>query len=153
MLNVACIMGRLTADPELRHTPNNVPVVRFTLAVDRPVRAGAEKQADFIDVTAWNKTAEFVSRYFHKGQLVAVDGSIRTGSYEKDGIRRKTFEIWANNVHFAEPKSARSNDGYQSGYNNDGGYSQRQDNAPATSYSTGNTDAFEEIPTDDDLPF
>lgn len=148
MLNVACIMGRLTADPELRHTPNNVPVVRFTLAVDRVVKAGAEKQADFIDITAWNKTAEFVSRYFHKGQLVAVDGSIRTGSYEKDGIKRRTFEIWANNVHFAEPKSARSNDGY----NNDSGYS-RQDNAPATSYSTGNTDAFEEIPTDDDLPF
>lgn len=152
MLNVACIMGRLTADPELRYTPNNIAVTRFTLAVDRPVKAGAEKQTDFIDVTAWRYTAEFVCKYFRKGQLVAVDGSIRTGSYEKDGVKRRTFEIVANNCHFAEPKSARSNDGYQGSYNNDNGYS-RQDNAPATSYSTGNTDAFEEIPTDDDLPF
>ena len=154
MLNVACIMGRLTADPELRYTQGNTAVVRITLACNRPTRTGSEEQTEFIDVTAWGKTAEFVSRYFHKGQLVAVDGSIRTGSYtDKQGIKRRTFEIWANNCHFAEPKSARSNDNnnYQGGYN-DSGYS-RQDNAPATSYSTGNTDAFEEIPTDDDLPF
>ena len=154
MLNVACIMGRLTADPELRYTQGNTAVVRITLACNRPTRTGSEEQTDFIDVTAWGKTAEFVSRYFHKGQLVAVDGSIRTGSYtDKQGIKRRTFEIWAINCHFAEPKSARSNDNnnYQGGYN-DSGYS-RQDNAPATSYSTGNTDAFEEIPTDDDLPF
>lgn len=154
MLNVACIMGRLTADPELRYTQGNTAVVRITLACNRPTRTGSEEQTDFIDVTAWGKTAEFVSRYFHKGQLVAVDGSIRTGSYtDKQGIKRRTFEIWANNCHFAEPKSVRSNDNnnYQGGYN-DSGYS-RQDNAPATSYSTGNTDAFEEIPTDDDLPF
>ncbi len=154
MLNVACIMGRLTADPELRYTQGNTAVVRITLACNRPTRTGSEEQTDFIDVTAWGKTAEFVSRYFHKGQLVAVDGSIRTGSYtDKQGIKRRTFEIWANNCHFAEPKSARSNDNnnYQGGYN-DSGYS-RQDNAPATSYSIGNTDAFEEIPTDDDLPF
>lgn len=154
MLNVACIMGRLTADPELRYTAGNTAVVRITLACNRPVRSGTESQTDFIDVTAWGKTAEFVSRYFHKGQLVAVDGSIRTGSYtDKQGVKRRTFEIWANNVHFAEPKSARSNDGYQGGYNDDGGYAPRQDNAPATSYSTGNTEAFEEIPSDDDLPF
>lgn len=153
MLNIACIMGRLTADPELRHTADDKAVVRFTLACNRPTRAGAESQADFIDITAWGKTAEFVSRYFHKGQLVAVDGTIRTGSYtDKQGVKRRTFEIWANNVHFAEAKSAHSNDGYQNGGYNDSGYS-RQDNAPATSYSTGNTDAFQEIPTDDDLPF
>ena len=76
MLNVACIMGRLTADPELRYTQGNTAVVRITLACNRPTRAGSEEQTDFIDVTAWGKTAEFVSRYFHKGQLVAVDGSI-----------------------------------------------------------------------------
>lgn len=153
MLNVACIMGRLTADPELRYTQGNTAVVRITLACNRPTRTGSEEQTDFIDVTAWGKTAEFVSRYFHKGQLVAVDGSIRTGSYtDKQGIKRRTFEIWANNCHFAEPKSARSNDNnYQGGYN-DSGYS-RQDNASATSYSTGNANAFEEIPADDDLPF
>ncbi len=153
MLNVACVMGRLTADPELRYTQGNTAVVRITLACNRPVRSGVEEQTDFIDVTAWGKTAEFVSRYFHKGQLVAVDGSIRTGSYtDKQGVKRKTFEIWANNVHFAEPKSSRSNNGDQGGYNDNDGYASRQDNAPATPYS-GNTDSFQEIPTDDDLPF
>lgn len=149
MLNIACIMGRLTADPELRHTPNDIAVVRFTLAVNRPRRAGAEEQTDFINVTAWRQTAEFVSRYFRKGQLVAVDGSIRTGSYtDKDGNNRRTFEIVANNVHFAESK--------RDSYSNDGGYNapvSRQDTAPATSYSTGDTGDFEEIPSDDDLPF
>ena len=153
MLNVACVMGRLTADPELRYTQGNTAVVRITLACSRPTRAGAEEQTDFIDVTAWGKTAEFVSRYFHKGQLVAVDGSIRTGSYtDKQGIKRRTFEIWANNCHFAEPKLARSNDNnYQDGYNNNEYLG--QDNASATSYSTGNANAFEEIPADDDLSF
>lgn len=126
MLNIACIMGRLTADPELRYTPNNIAVTKFTLAVDRPVKSGAEKQTDFIDVTAWRYTAEFVCKYFRKGQLVAVDGSVRTGFYEKDGVKRKTFEIVANNCHFAEKKSE--------------------------SYSEAAVD-FEEIPTDDDLPF
>ncbi len=152
MLNVACIMGRLTADPELRYTQGNTAVVRITLACNRPVKSGAEEQTDFIDVTAWGKTAEFVSRYFRKGQLVAVDGSIRTGSYtDKQGVRRKTFEIWANNVHFAEPKSSRS--GGNQGANDSGDFAERQDNAPAESYLTGDTESFREIPTDDDLPF
>lgn len=119
-------MGRLTADPELRYTPNNIAVTKFTLAVDGPVKSGAEKQTDFIDVTAWRYTAEFVCKYFRKGQLVAVDGSVRTGFYEKDGVKRKTFEIVANNCHFAEKKSE--------------------------SHSEVAVD-FEEIPTDDDLPF
>ena len=142
MLNVTCVMGRLTADPELRYTQGNTAVVRITLACNRPTRAGAEEQTDFIDVTAWGKTAEFVSKYFSKGQLIAVDGSIRTGSYtDKQGIKRRTFEIWANNCHFAEPKSARSNDNnYQDGYNNNEYLGQV--NASATSYSTGNANAF-----------
>ena len=70
MLNVACIMGRLTADPELRYTQGGTAVARIALACNRPTRAGAEEQTDFIDVTAWGKTAEFVSRYFHKGQCL-----------------------------------------------------------------------------------
>ena len=141
MLNIACIMGRLTAEPELRYTSNDKAVVRITLACNRPAKAGEESQADFIDVTAWNKTAEFVSKYFHKGQLVAVDGSIRTGSYEKDGIRCKTFEIWANNVHFAEAKKSdrENNNNAPAKQNRNNGYSQ-------------STEGFEEIPTDD-LPF
>ena len=78
MLNVVALMGRLTADPELRYTQgSNIPVTTFTLAVDRSyVKQGTERQADFIDIVAWRSTAEFVSRYFRKGQLVAVQGSI-----------------------------------------------------------------------------
>ena len=109
MLNTAILMGRLTADPELRHTPSDVAVTSFTLAVDRSyVKSGADRQVDFIDIVAWRSTAEFVCRYFHKGQLVAVQGSIQTRSYtDKEGNKRKAFEVVADNVHFAEPKQGQ----------------------------------------------
>ena len=83
MLNQVSLMGRLTADPELRHTPNDVAVTTFTVAVNRSyVKQGAERQADFIDVVAWRNTAEFVCRYFKKGQMIAVTGSIQTRNYQ-----------------------------------------------------------------------
>ena len=106
MLNSVVLMGRLTAEPELRHTPNGIAVTSFTLAVNRSyAKAGSERATDFIDIVAWRNTAEFVSRYFTKGQLVAVEGSIQTRTYQdKDGNNRKAFEIVANNVHFAEAK-------------------------------------------------
>ena len=106
MLNTAILMGRLVADPELRHTPNDIAVTSFTLAVDRSFsKSGTERQTDFIDIVAWRSTAEFVCKYFHKGQLVAVQGSIQTRSYtDSQGIKRKAFEIVADNVHFAESK-------------------------------------------------
>lgn len=106
MFNIVVLMGRLTADPELKYTQSNTPVCTFTLAVDRSyVRQGEQRQTDFIDVVAWRGTAEFVSKYFSKGQLVAVNGSIQTRTYEdRQGIKRKAFEIVADNVHFAEPK-------------------------------------------------
>ncbi len=147
MLNVATIMGRLVADPELRHTPNDVAVTSFTLAVDRSyVKAGAERQADFIDVVAWRNTAEFVCKYFRKGQLMAVQGSIQTRSYtDSQGNKRKAFEIVADNVHFAESKRDA---------NSGGNYSRPETmNEPAPAYTSGNTGDFEEIPSDDDLPF
>ena len=147
MLNTAILMGRLTADPELRHTTSSIPVVRFTLAVDRSyVPQGGERQTDFIDVVAWRKTAEFVSRYFRKGMLVAVQGSIQTRSYtDNQNIRRKAFEIVADNVHFAESKRDA---------NSGGNYSRPETmNEPAPAYTSGNTGDFEEIPSDDDLPF
>ena len=106
MLNKAILMGRLVADPELRRTPNNNSVTSFTLAVNRSfVRQGEQPQTDFIDVVAWGKTAEFVSRYFVKGQLVAVAGRIQTRMWEdKQGNKRKSVEVVAEEVHFAEPK-------------------------------------------------
>lgn len=154
MLNVAVLMGRLVADPELRHTPNDVAVTSFTIAVDRSyVKSGAERQADFIDIVAWRSTAEFVCKYFRKGQLIAVQGSIQTRSYQdKDGNKRKAFEIVADNVHFAESKRDSGTPG--SGYSgsNYGGRTEAP-SMPAPAYTSGNTGDFEEIPTDDDLPF
>lgn len=103
MLNKAILMGRLTADPELRHTQNNIPVTSFTLAVDRSF--GKEKQTDFLDIVAWRNTAEFVSKWFSKGMLVAVSGRMQTRTWEdKQGNKRKTVEVVADEVFFAEGK-------------------------------------------------
>lgn len=110
MLNCAVVMGRLTADPEVRQTPSGVSVCRFTVAVDRSyTKQGEEKQTDFIDILAWRGTAEFVGKYFQKGSMIAVQGEIQTGSYEKDGVKRRTFEIVANNVSFCGGKNESSN--------------------------------------------
>jgi single-strand DNA-binding protein len=151
MLNVAVLMGRLVADPELRHTPNGISVTSFTLAVDRSyVKSGTERQTDFIDIVAWRNTAEFVCKYFRKGQLAAVQGAIQTRSYtDKDGNKRKAFEVVADNVHFAESKR----DGAAAGAGVSHPRPESADQQPASAYESGNTGDFEEIPTDDDLPF
>lgn len=107
MLNVVVLNGRLTSDPELKYTPSNVAVTNFTLAVDRAF-SGKEKVTDFINIVAWRSTAEFVSRYFQKGQLVAVQGSLQVRDYtDKDGNRRRVYEVLADQVHFAEAKRGR----------------------------------------------
>lgn len=103
MLNKAILMGRLTADPELRHTQSNIPVTSFTLAVDRTF--GKEKQTDFLDIVAWRNTAEFVFKWFSKGMLVAVSGRMQTRTWEdKQGNKRKSTEVVADEVFFAEGK-------------------------------------------------
>lgn len=110
MLNKAILMGRLTADPELRHTQNNIPVTSFTLAVDRTF--GKEKQTDFLDIVAWRNTAEFVSKWFRKGMLVAVSGRMQTRTWEdKQGNKRKTVEVVADEVFFAEGKRGQEEEG------------------------------------------
>ena len=103
MLNVIALMGRLTAEPELKHTPNGVAACKFRIAVERSfARAGEEHKADFIDIVTWRKTAEFVCKYFGKGSLIAVNGSLQTRNYEdKNGNRRTAYEVVADNVHFA----------------------------------------------------
>ena len=107
MLNTAILMGRLTADPELKTTQNGVSVTSFCVAVDRRFqRQGEEKQTDFINVVAWRQTADFVSRYFHKGSMIAVQGSIQTRNYEdKNGNKRTAVEIVADNVSFCGSKA------------------------------------------------
>ncbi len=155
MLNRVVLMGRLTADPELRHTPNGVAVCTFTLAVNRSyTKAGSERATDFIDVVVWRHTAEFVCKYFSKGQLMAVEGSIQTRTYQdKEGNNRKAFEVIADNVHFAESKRESSNS-YGGGYERpaaEPSYQQPKEVTP--SFENGSDDDFREIPADDDLPF
>ena len=107
-MNNVSLIGRLTADPELKHTQSGKGFTRFTVAVDRAVKTGEEKQTDFINIVAWNQTAEFVCKYFSKGQRIALTGAIRTGDYtDKDGKKRYTFEVWANNVEFCESKGEK----------------------------------------------
>lgn len=107
MLNITTLMGRLTADPELRRTPNGVSVTTFTIAVERTYTPqGQEKQSDFIDIVAWRNTAEFACKYFTKGKMMAVQGSIQTRTYEdKEGKKRKAFEVVADNVFFCGDKA------------------------------------------------
>ena len=146
MLNCAIIMGRLAADPELRTTGTGKLVTSFSVAVNRSfVRQGEERQTDWIDCVAWGQTAEFVTKYFRKGSMIAVQGRLQTRSYDdKNGNRRKAVEIIADNVNFCESK------GDGNGRPDD---NMRAAAQPAPSYSTGDTDDFKEIPTEDDLPF
>lgn len=103
MLNLIVVQGRLAHDPELRSTTNGVSVTRFSLAVQRNYASkGSERVTDFLDVVAWRQSAEFVCKYFRKGNLILVNGELQTGSYEKDGIKRKTYEIVASSVYFSE---------------------------------------------------
>ena len=99
-LNVVALLGRLVAEPELRHTPSGVATCTFRIAVDRIYSKDGERKADFIDIVTWRKTAEFVCKYFCKGSLIAVNGSLQTRSYEdKNGNRRTAYEVAADNVH------------------------------------------------------
>ena len=105
MLNKTILMGRLVRDPELRHTQSNLAVTSFTLAVDRDVKKEGQRDTDFIDCVSWDKKAEFVSKYFHKGQLVAVVGKLQTRKWkDNEGKTRVAFEVVADEVHFAEGK-------------------------------------------------
>lgn len=117
MLNKAVLMGRLTRDPEVRYTQTQVPIANFSLAVDRSfVRQGEERQTDFINIVVFGKTAEFVQKYFTKGQLVAVAGRIQSRNWEdKDGNKRNTVEVVAEEVHFAEKKDSSSRSNSNSG--------------------------------------
>ena len=119
MLNKAILMGRLTRDPELKYAQNNLPVVQFTVAVERNRAAqGQEKQTDFIDIVAWRRQAEFVSQWFTKGMMAIVVGSIQSRRWQdKNGNNRTSIEVVADDIQFGETKKAReSNMGYQGGY-------------------------------------
>ena len=148
MLNHITLMGRLTRDPELRYTQSQTAVVSFTLAVDRDFggRDGAEKQTDFIDIVAWRQTAEFVSKYFTKGRMAVVSGRLQIRDWtDREGNKRRSAEVVADNVYFAESKRSRD-EGNVGNYRSNDSY-QSYDSAPAAS-------AFSDLSdTDGELPF
>ena len=167
MLNRIIIMGRLVRDPELRTTQSGTPVTSFTLAVDRDFKSrdSGEKSTDFIDVVAWRQTAEFVCKYFAKGRMAVVSGRLQIRSWtDKDGNKRRSAEVVADNVYFGESKREDGNasyggNAYNTGSNSFtpppapgyGGYS-----APASSYSAPSQSAADFAMLDDNdaqLPF
>ena len=139
MLNHIIVMGRLTRDPELRRTGSGTAVASFTIAVDRDFspKDGGERETDFIDCVAWRQTGEFVSRYFEKGQMIVVEGRLQIRSWtDKEGNKRRTAEVVADNVYFGDSK--------------------RDDSDSFGSYTAqpeAKTSGFAEIEDDSDLPF
>ena len=163
MLNKIFIMGRLTRDPELRRTQTGTPVASFTLAVDRDFKdkSTGERSTDFIDVVAWRQTGEFVSRYFTKGRMAVVEGRLQIRDWtDKDGNKRRTAEVVADQVYFGDSKRDGDNGGFSGGYNqggySQGGYAAGGYSAPASSgYGAPmGGDQFAELSDDDgELPF
>ena len=139
-------MGRLVRDPELNQTTNGIAVCRFTVAVNRPYQKDKEQQADFINVTAWRGTAEFVSKYFNKGSIIIVEGKLQNNDYtDKEGVKHYSMQVVADGVNFGGSKSEST--------------SQAEANSNAiaqTVESVGlppNLDGFEEILADGEIPF
>jgi len=143
MLNKVFLMGRLTKDPEIRYTSgNNVPVARFTLAVDRRIpKAGEEKQTDFINCIAWNKTAEFVNNYFVKGKMMVLNGRINTRSWDDpEGKKRYSTEVVADEIFFGDSKSANTT-------------STTNSSKPSDKDIEQESEGFFPVDMDDELPF
>lgn len=145
MLNKIIIHGRLTRDPELRYTQSQTPVASFTVAVDRDYTdQSGSKETDFIDCVAWRSGAEFVSKYFHKGQLILVEGRLTSRKWEdRDGNKRTSWEIVADHTYFGESKREDRNSNYS------------ENSAPAPApKQPAQQQTFQDLPDDDgDLPF
>ena len=165
MLNRIIIMGRLARDPELRHTQTGTPVTSFTLAVDRDFKdtTTGERTTDWIDVQCWRGTAEFVSKYFTKGRMAVVEGRLQIRDWtDKEGNKRRSAEVVADNVYFGDSKRDGDGGDQQGGSYGGGSYSsggsygrQSGPSAPVTDYGmpTGDGDQFSEMAEDDgDLP-
>jgi single-strand DNA-binding protein len=150
MLNRIILMGRLTRDPELRHTQSGTAVASFSLAVDRDFKSrdNGERSTDFIDIVAWRNTAEFASKYLSKGRMTVVEGRLQLRDWtDKDGNKRRSAEVVADNIYFAD--SRRDGD-------SGGSYSRPAAPAPAADYGMppASGDQFAELADDDgELPF
>jgi single-strand DNA-binding protein len=162
MFNKVILMGRLVADPELRQTPSNISVCRFRIAVDRGYASNnGERQADFISIVAWRQSAEFVSRFFSKGKMIIVEGSLRNADYtDANGVKHYSMEVQADRVAFGESKSASAGGGsYQQGGSGNFQQPSYQQDGPVASQPAnesvqiGDLGDFEEILSDGDVPF
>ena len=149
MFNLVVLTGRLTADPELQTTQSGVSFVRFSIAVQRAYHSGEEQETDFINIVAWRQRAEFITKYFKKGNLIGIRGSIQTRKYQdKDGNNRTAFEVVADDAQFVESKKSNSNNINIDADDPMTEFKQKLDAANAAN-------DFTEIGTskDDDLPF
>lgn len=147
-------MGRLTADPETRQTQTGMQVVKFTIAIDRIPDRNGEKKADFISCTAFNKTAEIVSRYFAKGKMIAVEGNLQNNNYtDQNGVKHYGMQILVNSVNFCGDRQQTTQQAPQQIYNNKA--PQFVSNAQGAGVPSGLDDlaGFEEIISDGDVPF
>ena len=154
MLNHIVLMGRLTRDPELRRTGSGIAVASFRLAVDRDFgpKDGAERETDFIDIVAWRSTAEFVSRFFTKGRMAVVSGRLQMRNWtDKEGNKRTSAEVVADNVYFGDSKRDGAQDGFNQGY---APAAMPQSYAPAAPGFSGSVPGsdFAKL-EDDELPF
>ncbi len=153
MLNSVILMGRLVADPELKTTSSGISVTSFAVAVDRGyARQGEDRQTDFINIVAWRQQADFVTKYFRKGQMIAIQGSLQSRSYDtKDGRRVTVWEVIADRISFCGSKN-ESGGGYNAGsassVRNDAGST-----APAAFQNGGSEDFDSLSDSEDDLPF
>ena len=135
-MNNVILKGRLVADPELRQTPSNISVMKITIAIDKYTKEGEEKQADFIPCTAWRGTAEFISKYFRKGQEILVQGEIHNNNYtDANGVKHYSLDVTASRVEFCGSKASNAS------VSND------------QSVVLGDLGSFEEILSDGDVPF
>ena len=155
MLNKVILMGRMVSDPELKTTTSNLSVASFSVAVERNyVKQGSERETDFINVVAWRQTAEYVCKYFAKGQLIALEGSLQTRSYQdRDGHNRYVTEVVADNVFFTGDRRERTSNGSYGNYGVPTPQEPPMPNNTVNTYTSGMPEDFEELPGDDDLPF
>ena len=146
MINKAILMGRLTRDPELRHTGSGTPVCSFSVAIDNGY--GDNRTTDFINCVAWNKTAEFVEKYFTKGRMIIVVGRIQTRTWEgQDGKKNYATEVVASEVSFGESKRSGDENGYSAPQR------QNSDGISLPEMPADTEDDFVTLETNDDLPF
>ena len=149
--NSVRLMGRITYQPELRKTSNDISVVNFQIAAPRPYQKDKEATSDFVDCQAWRNNADFVEKYFNKGDMICIEGTIQTNSYtDKEGNKRKSVLVVAEDIQFAPINKGKNNN---NGADNDNGTNKYSH--PAPTYSSADNTDFEEIvdDDDDDLPF